>query len=168
MARRGKRGNKHRQEFNKTARREAARLIPSVSTTARAFEDRKYFEAFDLDERFNPASGEIETTFITDKSITARQLLRVFAPQPTETITLHGQQLDHKTGKLVAVTEQRTIKRTDRSLLRQGKPGGSAPILKRQASRGNKRITLDSDAPLRTREPKAAPVVPDSAVFGDD
>lgn len=164
--RKGKRGNKHRQVFNQSARKECAKLTSSKSTTQRAFEDRKYFEAFDLDEKFNPASGEIESNFIKDQSLTAKQHLRVFGPVPTEQMILRGKQLDKATGKMVATTDTITTKRSDRSLLRQGRPGGSLPVLKRQASKGNKRITLDSDAPLRgPREAETAPFVPDSAIL---
>lgn len=78
---------------------------------------------------------------VNNKSITYQQCLKLFRQKPVEVITIHGKQLEvicpdgydpitgdakterrWKTGKMIDITDEKVVRMSDRSLLRQGNP----------------------------------------------
>jgi hypothetical protein len=85
------------------------------------------------------------TVPIVDKSITARQFLRILPQRPIEKVTITGYQYDRVLRRLVATSDDKILKMSDRSLLRQGdpfKPKIGRAGIKRETSQ-SKRIDYD-------------------------
>lgn len=153
MPKRGSRGSKDRKEYKQEIRKEASKLVPHTSPTAAHLDAGKYYECLEAKQEYDPIRMQVVETPIVDKSLTAKQYLRILPQRATETMTLRGKQLDKTLKRLVVVTDTKIIRRTDRSLLNQSKPFSTMPILKRETSISH-RIKLDEDAPIvRERTP---------------
>jgi hypothetical protein len=157
----GKRGNKTRQEFSADVRKDASKLIPSISVTARQIQEGIYSEWLVAKEGYDPEADQVVETLIEDKSLTSKLFLRLGQQVPTKGIVLKGRQLDHKTGKMVEVTDIKILKMSDKTLLSRAKPDSNARAmqsLKRQASRGQKRISYP-DADFATPPEKLSDLI---------
>jgi hypothetical protein len=157
----GKRGNKARQEFSSEVRKDASRLIPAISVTARQIHEGKYSEWLVAQESYDPISDSVIETLIEDKSLTAKQFLRLGRQVPTRGITIKGRQLDRATGQMIETTDIKILKMSDKTLLSRAKPDSNARAmasLKRQASRGQKRISYP-DADFAVQREKTSDLI---------
>lgn len=140
-------------------------LVPSKSETALAPNVGVFFEGdtYSVIERYNPDTQKIETEYITDKSLTSKQHLRIHKQSPTSAITLHGRQWDRRARRLVAVTDPKILSMTDSTLLRRGNPFKQATDIKRESSI-SKRIELDPDTTRFEYGDQSLQAIPEGAI----
>lgn len=116
----------------------------------------KYYECATIEER-------PETHIVPRQSETRKQLLGVL-PGSIETETRKGRQLDKRSGELIEVNDQRLTWKSDRTLLRRGKPFEEIGTFKREGSVSiglNKRKTIRTEAEIVTVDATKLPALPD-------
>jgi hypothetical protein len=96
------------------------------STANLVIDAAKYFECATIEENR-------QDHVIPRQSITRKQLLQIF-PQRVETEPVPTKQLDRRSGNMVETTDNRVTWKSDRTLLRKGKPFDKIGVFKREGS----------------------------------
>lgn len=123
-----------------------------ASQTAKVLNDYKVkSELHKVDEVFDPLTNTVKEVYVEDKSLTARQHLRLL-PQTLEFEPIKGKQLlKDGSGELVETEEQRLVWKSSTSLLNRKSIDSTMPSIKIQGFRQNKnRKIVETWKPLPT------------------